>query len=371
MDQMVSQTEAKVIIKYKEVVFDMIRHSYPNLSPSEINEAVDASIIKRCKNYDIILDNNYKETQINTTALYMAEYIMSMEPIITASGVMFKKHGDVQNPLGKMVEGFLDTRGVYKKEMFKYPKGSELFNKYNLLQLLSKIDCNAIYGCLGQFSALYYNLYVSPTITTVGRSLISAAGMFFEGFLGCNIKFRSLDDIITFIHNIEKEKPNRKFKDIDILDTDISVRECAYKLFTNCGFEFIYMDDETENKRTIKGIEYIPTPEDMDIILDILYDLDQETLNRLFYKNNLYTFMDNKYMENYIRYLLISLEAPMMDPNEAPKEIKEDLDIFCDILKEYVYYEHQWIDKMERYRGMTRKVNALTDTDSFYRTLLW
>ena len=76
------------------------------------------------------------------TLLELTDYINSREPIVTAHGVMFRKHGEVPNPLSKVIQKFLDKRGEDKKMMFKFPKGSEEFEKYNLLQQLDKIDCN-------------------------------------------------------------------------------------------------------------------------------------------------------------------------------------------------------------------------------------
>ena len=194
------------------------------------------------------------------------------------------------------------------------------------------------------YSCLYYNLYVSASITSQGRSLISAASLQFEMFLNDNVKWGSLNEIITFIDNIITEE--RHYNDSLILDRDITREECFYKVMKNCGFD------------------YIPTEEDLDIIWGIICNLKQQDINRVFYKNNLFAFIDNKSMTNAVIYMLKKLNKPYLDPNKLDKDIAVELEEFTDIVKEYVYYSYQVIDRLDRYSNMIRSVACITDTDS-------
>lgn len=132
------------IQKYFSTVFRLIKTSFPNLTPMDITEAIQYSMDKRYKEEKAKLYNNYTGKTANTTLLEMTNYILEREPILTAFGVLWKKHGTVPNPLINMTKKFMESRGLLKKEMFKYPKYSEEWEKYNLLQLLAKIDANGL-----------------------------------------------------------------------------------------------------------------------------------------------------------------------------------------------------------------------------------
>ena len=82
------------------------------------------------------VDNSYTHAKNNMSLLALADYINQREPIVTAHGTLFKKHADAPNPMGVVIQQFLDQRKKDKKMMFKFPKGSEDFEKYNLLQSL-------------------------------------------------------------------------------------------------------------------------------------------------------------------------------------------------------------------------------------------
>lgn len=358
--QMLKAMNLKAIKEYEDVMVDGLRHSFPLLNESELREAIQYSVTHRIENKPAYLENNYTKRRMDGTVIDILNYIESLQPIISSSGVLFKKHKDADNPLAKMIMGFLNQRAIYKKEMFKYPKGSEMFEKYNLLQLLEKLNANATYGVLGAPTSMYYNIYIAEAITRQGRSYISCSIMLFESLLANNVKFNNLNEVITFINNVEHEKPKRKLIDDYILDRNITLEECFFKLMN-----------------TADMMLWIPTDDEMARVWEYLQGLTQEDLNRLYYKNNLYSFADLPVVSDLIIKILKSLGGDpefdengklinniFMDPNKPPKCIKEDLDILVELIKEYVYYPHFYIDKLDRIEYMQRDIVAICDTDS-------
>ena len=332
---------------YKQQMTRIMRFLFPQLSYSELDRAINWSINKRVQNNDIYINDNYREINTNTSTIAMVNYILSRKPILTSFGCLFSQHGDVPNPLYQLIQEFADRRDNYKKEMFKYDKGSELYNRYNLLQLVSKVDTNAIYGCLGAPSSIFYNIYVASSITRQGRSSISAALMLFESLLANNVKFGSLDEIMVFIDNVINETQLRKYNDNEILDSDIPVELVFNKLILTCGYDC-----------------YIPSLDEATILWDVLNKIKQTDLNRIYYKNNMFEFFENEVPLTILKDILGTLESPFLDPNHAPSNVELQLDALTDLVKEFVYYQYQVIDKIERVEKLIREVVVVVDTDS-------
>lgn len=233
--------------------------------------------------------------------------------------------------------------------MFMYPKGSENFEKYNILQASEKVSGNAMYGASGNHTSIFYNLYVAQSITMQGRSCIAAAIMLFEATMANNVKFSSLNEVITFINNVRRE-PMGMYPDDFIIDKDKvpNVEEVFFKILYSSGFY------------------WIPTEKEMTLIWDILNRCTQHELNKLFYKNNLFWFVDNTVVMNKIIQILSTLDVPFIDPNKPPQEVKDMMDELYQMIYEWVYYDKQYMDRIDRTENMYRCVSMLTDTDSCY-----
>ena len=352
MDKIVA-SEHESLNDYRETMTRIIGSMFPHMEESDIKAGVDYSIAKRFKNFNLQIQNNYTRSIHERTMLELLDYIARREPIITSYGTMFKRHEDVPNPMSRVIQNFLSLRKAHKKEMFKYPKGSEMFEHYNLLQALDKIDANGIYGLIGLYSSLIYDLNVSPAVTSTGRSLISSAILCFEGFLSNNVQFGGLNDILIFIDNIRLEHSTWKFNDQEILIPNgfVSIEECFNKLILNCGYK------------------YIPSDQDMDVVWKILHNCNQIELNRLFYKNNLYCFMDLPIARNLMVQIITKMTRPYIEPANPPEEILPELNMLRDLLVEYVFYCHQYMDRIVRNKEMIKKISLVSDTDSSFVSL--
>ena len=324
-----------------------------NMTEADAKNIVDYSVKKRFTDFDAYLRNNYIKKNIDLSGAEILEYITKKETILTSYGVLFKTHANSQNPMISVIQNFAKLRKMHKKEMFKYPKGSEQFERYNLLQQLDKIDMNGIYGLIGLAVSFLFDLNVAPSVTSMGRSLISSAIMCFEMFLGNNVKFGSLDDVLVFIDNVRKEYKEWKFDDEVVLGKNgfVDVYEVFNKLILNCGYK------------------YVPTTEDMDIVLKILQSCTQTELNRLYYKNNLYGIMDTWYARNLMFKIFENMDFPYMDPAYPPLGIRPYLDELKALLLEYVFYCYQIYDRMDRNKNMIKKISLISDTDSSFVSL--
>lgn len=342
----------EAIKNYKKTIKKIIRLNLPQYTIEEIEKGIEYSINKRFKDPQCIISNNYTGDKQRRLLSEMTNMILIKQPITTSFGVLYRHHGEVPNPLMDMIKSFMDARGIHKDKMFEFPKGSAMFEKYNLFQLLDKLDGNATYGALTNNTSIFYNINVGASIPYQGRALISSATLFFEGFLGNNVKFSSLDEVITFIYNVIEEKPSRQYDDHIILNRQITAEECFAKIVLNIG-DFR------------KGMfKWLPDETDLDIIWSIISQLGREDLNRLFYKNNLYSFMENNSMIELLISILKNLKEPFLNCNKPPKEIKDELNTMLDVLKEYVYYKHHYIDRIDRESNMIKQIALISDTDS-------
>lgn len=321
----------------------LIGKLFPNIKREEIDKQLDKFINENIKKEEIILNNTYQEKELFSDTLDVTEFYYKNKPSTGGNGVLFD--ATQFNPALKMLEAFGVRRTAYKKQMKTYPENSYEFNSFNLKQNNEKVKMNAWYGISGAPTSLFFNLECATAITAKGKQLISVATCAFESFLGDNVPFLDMNDCLIFIKNILKENTTRKFSD-DILDNDISIYKVYDRLINNFDTDSC-------------------TDFDKDVILRLLKNCSKEDLNRIYYKNNIFEFLRNKKIKKLYRKMIVNTEIyTNPDEDKTPPELKMMLEEMWDYLKEFVLYNHEYVDRVFRVKNKMRRVALVIDTDS-------
>lgn len=210
---------------------------------------------------------------------------------------------------------------------------------------------NSYYGVLNERHSQFYDSHSGTSVTTSAQDIITTSINLSEKFLGNNIFFNDVDEILNYIDNIVYEKKNPEVENMITYkqeDEDSYSKEGLYDYLTN-----FLIDD------------YHITPEGENILRKYIDRLPDHLRRRVFYKNNLLEFLDDTdIIERYFSKVLGRTD--FLDPNDVPEDILPILKDTWTILQDTVLYNYQDFNRHRNASQMKRNAILLTDTDSTF-----
>lgn len=312
-----------------------------DISNEEISMFLQENFERQIIPFPCELHNNYSNRRSKTDSVKLLNWYGKKKPIPCEHGVFFKRHEEAENLNATFLTSILDSRKANKKKMFECEKAgdSDGAKFYNTRQKVDKIFANSYYGVQGQSSSVFYNIYTALSVTGKGQSIISASATTFEQFLCNNIKFRCMDDCLDFIAKVAFEE--RKYNDEDILDNNVTKKELMLYLVS-------LFDDRQEALKN------------QDVLKAMIIKLTQTEVNRIYLKNNLYEFGKNKFVMQLLEKILLGCEQ-FRDPNEVPEEVEHDIQVYWDLLSEYVFFNYPVYDRINWLKTETRSTVITVD----------
>ena len=216
----------------------------------------------------------------------------------------------MNNILLDMVQMLLDIRKVYKKKKLAHLNDEDktLCNLYDKYQLVYKLLNNSFFGATGQPQSIFFDPYFPSSIMNNGQIIIMTAITTFEKIVG-NFYFDSIDDVLLYVKRIKEQKYTRTIN----IDKDITKEEL-----------FNLIKSKFENKKFEENI-----------LKKLISNLSQDEINKIYYKNNLIEFMKLTEVKKILKDVITD---KFLDPNEPPEEIKDKLNEYWNLVKEYCMY---------------------------------
>lgn len=333
----------KFIKKWKKQNLKILERMYPEVSRKDIKKFLNEIIEKNLKNPNCNIDNDYLDKNIKTTLLDVIDWIEDTKPICAGFGVFYKNQHEMTSPLTTMILKFLRSRKAFKSRLKDFVAGSYEYKTFDRKQLSEKINCNSIYGSLGNVASFLFNRYTAPSVTASGQSLISTTEQAFEMFMANNMLFNSIDECMTYITNILNEEytiDDSFLKDVD-----------EEQLVALLSSKFYNLKDSN-----------------ISILNDFISTLSQSQINRIYYKNNIFEFSKHQEIISILVNIVRHTDE-FKDPNNVPASSKEYLELLWKYYEQFVLYNYSPINRTQRLKNDKRRCVITIDTDSNFLNL--
>lgn len=342
---------------WKADMLSKFKKAYPELTENEILEILDDDIAANFNDPMVVIHNDYNDDlKIDTPLSGIYRLNKEKKPILGGNGTLFYNQDRISSPVADIIDDRIDTRKRYKNEMKQVmakmenvPKGTpqydalqEEYEYDDMMQAEAKIRINSIYGSFGAPSFQLYNKYTAAATTGTAQSLISATGISFESFIGNHVKFKSLDECISFMNNIIEEEYTLPK---DNMVTFNITKEMVLSRMRDNFFDGVYKDNFD------------------DIIMRFLNNIDPFNLVKIYYKNNIFEWAQCPKITNILVGIFNKIDE-FNNPNKVPKIITEDIELLWEYCNEYVFYNYAYTERINRLKNDEREVVKLIDTDS-------
>ena len=184
----------------------------------------------------------------------------------------------------------------------------------------------------------FFNIFTATSVTATGQSLISTTEQAFEMFMANSVLFIDLDECFVYLEHIRKEKKHLN----DGFLPNVSVE----KMIDHLKDMFKDWKDSYQ-----------------EMLFFYLMNLNQNEINRMYFKNNLLEFSALSTIRTILTRILRKSKE-FKDPNELPKETKDDLEKLWAYYSEFVHYNQFTFDRIGRLKNDKRKTVVVVDTDS-------
>ena len=373
--------EGSFIENYTERMIQSMKMINPDWTEKEIRDTVKEMIDEQGQNPNVIVDNNYIGETRDTTLLSISDYFLDSDDILAGNTTLYKNQYNAKNPNAVMLQSFLNKRKKIKKGMWQYIKTDP--RKYadeDRKQGNVKKQANSYYGGSGTPLSAFYSKYSGPSTTCTAQGVISTAMNLFEGLVADNYLFFDLNELCEWLIYVEKDYED---KGIDDFIERIKKDELKLRLMD----KIIYKKDNDD-----KIISKIVDNMDKDFATFVYYknnifDLISHTkkVQKIFYrifeeienmeyvdvddidwksKKNISKICDENNINDPDAYNKFVNKTYFMDPNDPPKNIKDDLEELKDIVLKYVYTPYLGFDRIYRLKNFKRKCVTVIDTDS-------